>query len=322
PDRSRRHGIVSALPGPSCRAAGGLWRPPESRAFPTSKLTIYLDDESSFEPSQRSFDIDYSMMQGRIGDPKTSAPISGIRGFNKQPRADAPFGPDGDDNGPGSEPPPQDRIGFFMAVMPSRRRPPAAVRKPSFPYFKADYLPDDGVPAEEANDLSTSNLRDSMAYERSEGLGTNCRNPGICAHQLASAKTDSFVIVLSSCCRNNFGRESVVFVIRRAAQPGKEGPGGAASESRLDWRGGWGGVGWVGARENAGHLARQPTGPLVCVSFVQLSLGGGGAEVVATGERGVGWVGARVDAGLLAAQPTGPGAAGRRYDDVCVVAVG
>ncbi|EJK63537.1 hypothetical protein THAOC_15796 [Thalassiosira oceanica] len=55
------------------------------------------------------------------------------------------------------------------------------------------------------------------------------------------------------------------------------------------------GVGWVGARVNTGHLAAQPTRPLVCVWFVQLSLGGGGAEVVATGERGVGWVGARVD---------------------------
>ncbi|EJK62605.1 hypothetical protein THAOC_16772, partial [Thalassiosira oceanica] len=63
--------------------------------------------------------------------------------LRKQPRADAPFGLVGDDNGPGSEPPPQDRIGLFMAVMPSRQRPPAAVGKPSFPYFNADYLPDD-----------------------------------------------------------------------------------------------------------------------------------------------------------------------------------
>ncbi|EJK72829.1 hypothetical protein THAOC_05600, partial [Thalassiosira oceanica] len=56
---------------------------------------------------------------------------------SKQPRADAPFGRADDDNGPGSEPPPQDRIGLFIAVMPSPRRPPAAVGKPSFPYFKA-----------------------------------------------------------------------------------------------------------------------------------------------------------------------------------------
>ncbi|EJK58805.1 hypothetical protein THAOC_21039, partial [Thalassiosira oceanica] len=66
-DTNRSHGIVSALPRPSCRAAGGLRRPPESRAFPTSKPTIYLHDASSFEPSQRTLDIDYSMMRGRIG---------------------------------------------------------------------------------------------------------------------------------------------------------------------------------------------------------------------------------------------------------------
>ena len=30
PDRNRRHGIVSAMPRPSCRAAGGLRWPPES----------------------------------------------------------------------------------------------------------------------------------------------------------------------------------------------------------------------------------------------------------------------------------------------------
>ena len=54
------------------------------------------------------------------------------------------------------------------------------------------------MPVEETNDLSTSNLRDLMAYERSEGMGPNRRNPGIWAHQLASTKMDSFVIVLLS----------------------------------------------------------------------------------------------------------------------------
>ncbi|EJK77565.1 hypothetical protein THAOC_00595, partial [Thalassiosira oceanica] len=55
--------------------------------------------------------------------------------------AEAPFAPFGDDNGPGSEPPPRNRIGIAMALMPSRRRSPAARGKQSFPYFKADYLP-------------------------------------------------------------------------------------------------------------------------------------------------------------------------------------
>ena len=60
---------------------------------------------------------------------------------NKTRLAEAPFGPVGDDNGPGSEPPPRNRIGIVTAFVPSRRRPPAAPGKPSFPYFKADYLP-------------------------------------------------------------------------------------------------------------------------------------------------------------------------------------
>ncbi|EJK66492.1 hypothetical protein THAOC_12586 [Thalassiosira oceanica] len=98
------------------------------------------------------------MMRGRIGDPKTSAPIS-VAGFLRRRTAvesfpsyfmieqainleptDAPFGLVGDDNGPGSEPTPQDRIGLFMAVMLSRQRPPAALGKPSFPYFTQSQL--------------------------------------------------------------------------------------------------------------------------------------------------------------------------------------
>ncbi|EJK75445.1 hypothetical protein THAOC_02830, partial [Thalassiosira oceanica] len=60
---------------------------------------------------------------------------------NKTRLTEAPFGLVGDDNGPGLEPPPRNRIGIATAFMPSRRRSPAAVGKPSFPYFKADYLP-------------------------------------------------------------------------------------------------------------------------------------------------------------------------------------
>ncbi|EJK45903.1 hypothetical protein THAOC_35461, partial [Thalassiosira oceanica] len=60
---------------------------------------------------------------------------------NKTRRAEAPFGPAGDDNGRRYEPPPQDRIGLVTAFMPSRRRLPAAPGKPSFPYFKVYYLP-------------------------------------------------------------------------------------------------------------------------------------------------------------------------------------
>ncbi|EJK59082.1 hypothetical protein THAOC_20740 [Thalassiosira oceanica] len=45
PPRDRTY--VSALPRPSCRAAGGLRQPPESRAFPASRSTIYLDNVCS-----------------------------------------------------------------------------------------------------------------------------------------------------------------------------------------------------------------------------------------------------------------------------------
>ncbi|EJK60402.1 hypothetical protein THAOC_19253 [Thalassiosira oceanica] len=44
---NRRHGIVSDMSRRSCRAACGSRRPPESRAFPTSRSTIYLDDACS-----------------------------------------------------------------------------------------------------------------------------------------------------------------------------------------------------------------------------------------------------------------------------------
>ena len=40
--------------------------------------------------------------------------------------AEAPFGRVGDDNGPGSEPPPRIRIGIVTAFVPSRLRSPAA----------------------------------------------------------------------------------------------------------------------------------------------------------------------------------------------------
>ena len=42
-----------------------------------------------------------------------------------------------DDNGPGPEPPPQDHLRLVSAVMPSHRRSPAAVGKPSFACFSA-----------------------------------------------------------------------------------------------------------------------------------------------------------------------------------------
>ena len=53
---------------------------------------------------------------------------------NRTRHAEAQFGLVGDDNRPGFELlPPQDCISLFLAVMPSREGPLAAVIKPSFP---------------------------------------------------------------------------------------------------------------------------------------------------------------------------------------------
>ncbi|EJK55458.1 hypothetical protein THAOC_24811, partial [Thalassiosira oceanica] len=50
--------------------------------------------------------------------------------------AEAPFGPVGDDNGPGLEPPPHIRKRYVSTFTTSRRWPPAALGKPSFSRFK------------------------------------------------------------------------------------------------------------------------------------------------------------------------------------------
>ncbi|EJK64378.1 hypothetical protein THAOC_14892 [Thalassiosira oceanica] len=116
-------------------------------------------------------DIDFSMTQRRTGDPKASTQISGIRGLGpstsrwrrwtpsasyavesslsynynmieQTTRVEAASGPDGDDNGPGSEP----LISSAMtrrSCRAARWRPLAAVGKPSFAYFTVDYLPHD-----------------------------------------------------------------------------------------------------------------------------------------------------------------------------------
>ena len=63
PDRNRRHRIVSSFSWPSCRAPGGLRRPSESRAFPTSKPTIYLM-MCAGRGDQRSSDIESPRLDG------------------------------------------------------------------------------------------------------------------------------------------------------------------------------------------------------------------------------------------------------------------
>ncbi|EJK68055.1 hypothetical protein THAOC_10810 [Thalassiosira oceanica] len=139
---------------------------------------------------------------------------------SKQPRADAPFGRADDDNGPGSEPPPQDRIGLFMAVMPSPRRPPAAVGKPSFPYFKADYLPDDVCRPRRP---TIFRHRISATRWRTKDPKAWAQTAGIRRFVPANSRRRRRIPSLSSCCRNNFGRESdhSTYVVARS---GKKSP--------------------------------------------------------------------------------------------------
>ena len=71
PDRSRRHMIASAMSRRSLRAAGGLLRPSESRAFLASRSTIYLDDACRFEPRPldlREGDLHGARTYGRSED--------------------------------------------------------------------------------------------------------------------------------------------------------------------------------------------------------------------------------------------------------------
>ncbi|EJK57635.1 hypothetical protein THAOC_22299, partial [Thalassiosira oceanica] len=96
---------------------------------------------------------------------------------------------DGDDNGPGSEPPPHGRFRYVSTFVTSCRRPPAAVGKPSFTYFPVDCLPHDVLRPDEPTDLQEGDLPDATSYERSEDQGPNRRKPRIGAVYPASAKT-------------------------------------------------------------------------------------------------------------------------------------
>ena len=85
PYRSGHHMITSATSRRSLRAADGLRRPSESRAFLASRSTIYLDDACGSSRDRWTFPIDLSMTQGRTGDPKTMVRTSGIIGIGPSP---------------------------------------------------------------------------------------------------------------------------------------------------------------------------------------------------------------------------------------------
>ena len=102
-------------------------------------------------------------------------------------------------NGPGSEPPPRNRFGIATAFMPSRRRSLAAPGKPSIPRFKVYYLPQRRVRFKPRPlDFLEGDLPNATAYGGTEDIYNSLWNPRIGAVCLASAKTDSFHIVLLS----------------------------------------------------------------------------------------------------------------------------
>ncbi|EJK58782.1 hypothetical protein THAOC_21063, partial [Thalassiosira oceanica] len=106
-------------------------------------------------------------------------------------------GPDGDDNGPGSEPPPHGRFRYVSTFVTSRRRPPAAVGKPIFAYFPVDYLLHDVCRPDEPTDFPDLFLPDATSPESSEDHGPKRRNPRNRAVRLASTEMDFFDIVLA-----------------------------------------------------------------------------------------------------------------------------
>ncbi|EJK55340.1 hypothetical protein THAOC_24936 [Thalassiosira oceanica] len=107
---------------------------------------------------------------------------------NKTRLAEAPFGPFGDDNGPGSEPLPRNHLRYDETLMPSRRGSLAAVGKPCFPRFKVYYLPRRRVRFEPRPlDLRERDLPNATAYGGSDGIYNNLRNPRNDAICLASA---------------------------------------------------------------------------------------------------------------------------------------
>ena len=84
PDRSRNHMIATAMSRRSLRAAGGLRRLSESHTLPTFPLTIYLMMCGGLT-SRWTCETDFSPMQRRTKDPKTTSSTAGIRGVVTSP---------------------------------------------------------------------------------------------------------------------------------------------------------------------------------------------------------------------------------------------
>ncbi|EJK55668.1 hypothetical protein THAOC_24574, partial [Thalassiosira oceanica] len=93
PDRSRHHNMIaSGMSRRSCRAAGGLRRPSESRAFLASRhLHQSSESEDWLEPPRVSVD-------GLLWHPYAVESSLDYNMIEQTTRAEAASGPDGDDN--------------------------------------------------------------------------------------------------------------------------------------------------------------------------------------------------------------------------------
>ncbi|EJK62392.1 hypothetical protein THAOC_16998 [Thalassiosira oceanica] len=89
-------------------AAGGLQRPSESRAFLASSARhLHKSPESEDWGRTPRVGVD-----GILRHPNAVESSLSYNMIEQTTRAEAASGPDGDDNGPGSEPPPHDRFGY------------------------------------------------------------------------------------------------------------------------------------------------------------------------------------------------------------------
>ncbi|EJK57882.1 hypothetical protein THAOC_22035, partial [Thalassiosira oceanica] len=87
----------------------------------------------------------------------------------------------------------------------SRRRPPAAVGKPSFAYFPVDYPPD-GVCWPRRPTIFRHRI--SATRWRTKDPKAWAHTAGIRVFEPTNSRRRRRIPSLSSCCRNNFGRES------------------------------------------------------------------------------------------------------------------
>ncbi|EJK47476.1 hypothetical protein THAOC_33794 [Thalassiosira oceanica] len=175
--RSRRHGIVSSLPH------GLRAEPPAVSGGPRKAELSSLQVQGLLSTSTtRAVRAEPTVFRHLlINDART-----------KQPQADAPFGRADDDDGTADT-----RLyGPFHGG-----------HEPSFPYFKADYLPDDPDDVCRPRDQRSFDIEslriDGVRKIRRHGWA---QTAGIRGFVPINARRRRRISSISSCCQNNFGR--------------------------------------------------------------------------------------------------------------------